>query len=184
MSSRRRARVGVALVGALIAPAGALDAQVPDPCEPLQPIASSLLSSHYRFAMGPTSAMPDACGLAELLPVASPFGLAVSGTGHLQYDLRVVGHGLSDLDSPDTRYVVWLATPALDRIQPLGPLGPDAELRARVDWNKILLVVSREPADVVPGDRWSGPVVLLGRSRSALLQSLMGHSIFNRAEFE
>ena len=46
-----------------------------------------------------------------------------------------------------------------------------------------MIVVSHEdgvPAADAP--RWSGPVVLLGRSRSALLENLMGHSIFRRAE--
>ncbi len=89
-----------------------------------------------------------------------------------------------DPSAPATpRYIAWIATPALDRIERLGPVTPGQPFFAPVHWNKIVLVVSLEDAPPAPdAPRWSGPVVLLGRSRSALLANLMGHSIFRRAE--
>ncbi len=81
--------------------------------------------------------------------------------------------------------MAWLATPALDRIERLGEVQNDALFTAEVDWNKMLVVVSHEAADApLDAPRWQGRLVLLGRARAALLQNVMGHSIFQRAEFE
>ena len=173
------AALGTALVGA--AAAGPTTAQpVVPPCEPVLDHATSEVSHLARFNLGPTAGR-EGCGLAELVGAWSPFGLAVMRSGHLDQELRLV------LDLPpvedDARYVAWVATPALDRIEALGPVTPGEPFAAPVHWNKIVIVVSREDGPAAAdAPRWSGPIVLLGRSRSALLQSLMGHSIFRRAE--
>ena len=150
------------------------------PCEPVLDRATPEVSELARFNLGPAPGR-EGCGLAELVGAWSPFGLAVMRSGHLNQELRLV------LDLPpaegEARYVAWVATPALDRIEALGAVTSGEPFTAPVHWNKIVIVVSREdtpPAADAP--RWSGPVVLLGRSRSALLQNLMGHSIFRRAE--
>ena len=173
-----------ALLGTVLAGAAAISpatAQpVVPPCEPVLDHATRDVSHLARFNLGPTPGR-EGCGLAELVGAWSPFGLAVMRSGHLDQELRLV------LDLPpaegETRYMAWVATPALDRIEALGPVTPGEPFAAPVHWNKIVIVVSREDGPVAAdAPRWSGPVVLLGRSRSALLQSLMGHSIFRRAE--
>ena len=170
---------GAALVGAVVAGPATAQPVVP-PCEPVLDHATAEVSDLARFNLGPTPGR-EGCGLAELVGTWSPFGLAVMRSGHLDQQLRLV------LDLPPaegkTRYVAWVATPALDRIEALGTVAPGVPFAAPVHWNKIVIVVSREDGPVAAdAPRWSGPVVLLGRSRSALLQSLMGHSIFRRAE--
>ncbi len=185
MPSRRRfpppggLLAATAVCGAAMAGPAAAQPVVP-PCEPVLDHATAEVAHLARFNLGPAPGR-EGCGLAELVGAWSPFGLAVMRSGHLDQELRLV------LDLPpaegQARYVAWAATPALDRIEALGTVTPGEPFSAPVHWNKIVIVVSREdtlPAASAP--RWSGPVVLLGRSRSALLQDLMGHSIFRRAE--
>ena len=173
------ALLGTALVVATGAGQGTAQPVVP-PCEPVQNHATPEIADLARFNLGPAPRR-EGCGLAELVGAWSPFGLAVMRSGHLSQELRLI------LDLPpaegEARYVAWVATPALDRIEALGAVTSGEPFTAPIHWNKIVIVVSREdgpPAADAP--RWSGPVVLLGRSRSALLQNLMGHSIFRRAE--
>ena len=158
----------------------ALAQPIVPPCEPVLDRATPEVSELARFNLGPTAGS-EGCGLAELAGMWSPFGIAVSRSGHLHQELRL------SVDLPaiegTARYVAWAATPSLDRIMALGTVTPGEVFAAPVDWNKIVIVVSREegPPDA-DAPRWSGPIVLLGRSRGALLQNLMGHSIFRRAE--
>ena len=182
--SRRRFSSHAAFQGAtLVVAAFAVPATaqpVVPPCEPVLGHATAEIADLARFNLGPAPGR-EGCGLAELVGAWSPFGLAVMRSGHLEQELRLV------LDLPpaegEARYVAWVATPALDRIEALGAVTSGEPFTAPVHWNKIVIVVSREDGPPATGaPRWSGPVVLLGRSRSALLQNLMGHSIFRRAE--
>ncbi len=180
------ALLGIALTGA----AGALPATaqpVVPPCEPVLDHATAEVSDLGRFNLGAAPGR-EGCGLAELVGAWSPFGLAVMRSGHLDQELRLVLdlptlEGEAGLSEDGPRYVAWVATPALDRIEALGTVASGEPFAAPVHWNKIVIVVSREDgAPAADAPRWSGPVVLLGRSRSALLENLMGHSIFRRAE--
>ena len=167
-------------VGDTALPVPATAQPVVPSCEPVLDHATREVSDLARFNLGPAPGR-EGCGLAELVGAWSPFGLAVMRSGHLDQELRLV------LDLPPTegevRYVAWAATPALDRIEALGTVEPGEPFAAPVHWNKIVIVVSREDsAPAADAPRWSGPIMLLGRSRSALLENLMGHSIFRRAE--
>ena len=110
--------------------------------------ATAEVSDLGRFNLGPAPGR-EGCGLAELVGAWSPFGLAVMRSGHLDQELRLVldlpalevGAGVSE-DGP--RYVAWVATPALDRIEALGTVAPGEPFAAPVHWNKIVIVVSRE----------------------------------------
>jgi len=150
------------------------------PCEPVLDHATAEVSDLARFNLGPAPGR-EGCGLAELVGAWSPFGLGVMRSGHLDQELRLV----VDLPPADdeARYVAWVATPDLDRIEALGTVTPGVPFAVPVHWNKIMVVVSREEgAPATDAPRWSGPIMILGRSRSALLENLMGHSIFRRAE--
>ncbi|MDE2979735.1 MAG: hypothetical protein OXU74_00945 [Gemmatimonadota bacterium] len=189
--------VGIATVGtAAVGPAAAQP--VVPPCEPVLDHATTEVSDLARFNLGPAPGR-EGCGLAELVGAWSPFGLGVMRSGHLDQELRLVvdlpplegGTQPSDAARPDgappppdaPRYVAWVATPDLNRIEALGTLTSGVPFAVPVHWNKIMIVVSREEGPPAAGQaRWRGPVVLIGRSRSALLENLMGHSIFRRAE--
>ena len=176
----RRTAFAFAVLATLALPAPATAQPIISPCEPVLDRATAEISPLARFNLGAAPGR-EGCGLAELAGAWSPFGLAVMRSGHLPRELRLV------VDLPPAegaaRYVAWLATPELDRISMLGAVTPGEPFTAPVHWNKMIVVVSLEDA-APPADapRWSGPVVLIGRSRSALLENLMGHSIFRRAE--
>ena len=175
----RRGAFAFAFAAAFAAPPATAQPIVP-PCESVLDHATAEVSPLARFNLGAAPGR-EGCGLAELVGAWSPFGLAVMRSGHLHQELRLV------VDLPPAegtaRYIAWLATPSLDRISVLGAVTPGEPFTAPVHWNKMIVVVSREVAAPPAGaPRWSGPVVLIGRSRSALLENLMGHSIFRRPE--
>ena len=178
--------LGTALGGTALSDPAMAQPVVP-PCEPVQDHVTREVSDLGRFNLGPAPGR-EGCGLAELVGAWSPFGIGVMRSGHLDQELRLVVdlpplEGGAELSEGGPRYVAWVATPALDRIEALGTITPGQPFAVPVHWNKIVVVVSREEGpQAADALRWSGPVVLLGRSRSALLENLMGHSIFRRAE--
>ncbi len=137
-------------------------------------------ASSDSFPLRPTGGRAGAGGSAELRRVWSPFGVTVSRDGTLVWDVVVTVTGLNP--APDgATYVVWLATPELDRVQLAGEIVDASAVTARVAWNQFLVIVTLESGR--PGARWAGPTVLLGRSRSALIAPLWGHSLFQRTPF-
>jgi hypothetical protein len=119
-----------------------------------------------------------------LVPATSPFGIAVSREGRIVYDLSIVTAGLADPSTLGsyTVYEAWLTTPRLEPVTDLGPIRPGEPLRARADWNKFTIIVSAEAAAPVNQKRWAGPVVLIGRSPSSLMQSFVTHPLYNIPE--
>ena len=53
-------------------------------------------------------------------------------------------------------------------------LDADTTTSGRVDWNKFLVLVTLEPSTEVT-NRWLGPVVMRGMSRSGMMHTLAGH---------
>jgi hypothetical protein len=51
-------------------------------------------------------------------------------------------------------------------------------LTGRVEWNKFLLIITAEAPGETPGDRWQGPVVMRGMSRSGMMHTMAGHGPF------
>ena len=116
----------------------------------------------------------------ELVPVASPFGVAVTPDGRLMYDANITVKNLpepSSLGPTFTTYVVWLATPSLDKLRNLGPIKLGQTVTARVDFTKMMYMITPEPN--ATGQKWTGPVVLVGRSASARVQNLAGCDIYD-----
>ena len=189
----RLAILPVAVVVGTAAVGSAAAQPVVPPCEPVLNHATPEISDLARFNLGPAPGS-EGCGLAELVGAWSPFGLGVMRSGHLDQELRLVLDlpPLEDGTEPPEgapppqaapRYIAWVATPDLGRIEALGTVTPGQPFVVPVHWNKIMVVVSREEgAPAADQPRWRGPIVLIGRSRSALLENLMGHSIFRRAE--
>jgi hypothetical protein len=123
-----------------------------------------------------------ATGTAQLAFASSPFGVAVTPEGDYVYDLDLTIDGLGPLASGT--FTAWVATAALDRVARLGtlePVGDRLGTRGRVAWNKFLVVVTLEPPGPAPDrQRWQGPVVLRGMSRSGLMHTLAGHGPFQQ----
>lgn len=132
------------------------------------------------FPLTHGTAYPSATGSVVLARAWSPFGITVATDGHPIYDAILTVSGLPPAPS-GSQYVAWLATPMLDRVERLGTVTNDVALVRRVDWNQLLVAVTLETTE--PRDRWTGPTVLVGRSRSALITPLWGHSIFQRTPF-
>lgn len=76
--------------------------------------------------------------------------------------------------------MAWVASPNLDPVHRLGEIGGRGSASGEVTLNKFLVFVTEEPAGSVAGDRWEGPVVLKGKSRSGRMQSMASHGMFER----
>ena len=129
----------------------------------------------------PTGRIALAGGTIELKPVMSPFGLAVTAQGQPIFDATVVVKNLPEPGSLGDyqSFVVWLASPSLDQMMSLGAITNDKAITARVDFIKMMYIVSAEPKANVNGQKFSGPIVLVGRSASARVQNMAGCDIYD-----
>lgn len=144
-----------------------------------QPAAWNHRAEIYQFRLRGTSQAPGASGLGILTLAPSPFGVAVTPDGFLVYELELATSGLLfPKGSGKQRYIIWMTTPALDRIQKLGVLGESGKWRGPLSgMNKFLLLVTLEDSPDVEERR--GPVVVRGVSPSGLLVSYDNHELFS-----
>ena len=137
---------------------------------------------YYRIELVPTRRVPaarSAVGRADVSFAPSPFGVAVSANGHYVYDLAVSVTNLPAAPAGKV-YAVWITTPSLDQVRRLGALSPNETVTGRVDWNKFLVVISLEDDIDPPVQRWHGPIVMRGLSRSGLMHTSAGHGPFQQ----
>jgi hypothetical protein len=134
-----------------------------------------------QFPLFPTQGNEGGSGMAYLQQPWSPFGVSVDEDGYVQYELEVEMAGLPAVEGEV--YQVWITTPSLDPIEPVGSLAGDGSVQGATDWHQLMVVVSREPADrvVAEGDRWSGPIVLRGFSAGARVTPMAQHSLFQQS---
>jgi hypothetical protein len=127
----------------------------------------------------PTGSVAQASGAIELKPVMSPFGVSVTVDGRYQYDATASVKNLPAATSMGnfTTWVLWVATPSLDKVRNLGSITPGKPVTARVDFTKMMYMVSAEQTD--KGATFKGPLVLVGRSASARVQNLAGCDIYD-----
>jgi len=132
-----------------------------------------------RFRLAATDKAPRAGGWVQMAPSVSPFSVAVLRDGKLIYDLDITVHDLPPVSylGSYTGYEAWLATPNLDVVRKLGAIRNDSTLHVDADWNKFTVIVSAEPAKA--GQKWSGAIVLVGRSPSSLMQNFADHPFYN-----
>lgn len=133
--------------------------------------------AYYRIDLVPTRRVPGTHrvrGYSDVTFLPSPFGVAISKTGSYVYQLGLVVEGLPS--APSGAYVAWISTPQLDRVQRLGDL-VDGRIDGTVEWNKFLVILTLEP-NSEPTDRWTGPVVARGMSRSGMMHTMAGHGPF------
>ena len=105
-------------------------------------------------------------GVVQLLPAASPFGIAVAPDGSARYHVRVSLCGLPAPSAlgPYTTYVVWASTWLVDETKRLGALRDGERDLGEVQWNKFRILVTAERTARVPAP--TGPIVLRGSSPS------------------
>ncbi|HEX7117725.1 MAG TPA: hypothetical protein VF212_03000 [Longimicrobiales bacterium] len=185
VTSTHASRAGRGIAVALVAPLAVAAAAIAGPAAgaPVHPAPAAAFCAAPTAATGPdpfsirlvpTARANGASGTVRLRFADSPFGVAVTRDGHHAYDAAFAVVDLPPV--ADAVLVAWAATPALDRVEKLGMLGPDGTLEARVHFNKFLIFVTAEPsADV---DRWSGPILLRGISPSGRMHSMAGHGPF------
>jgi hypothetical protein len=151
------------------------------PVVPSVPAACSAVATEVVELL-PTGKLALVGGTIELKPEMSPFGLALTPEGRPIYNATVTVKNLPSPSSlgPYAAFVVWLATPSLDQMQNLGPITNDKPITARVDFVKMMYMVTAEPAENVKGDKFSsGAIVLVGRSASARVQNMAGCDIYD-----
>lgn len=134
---------------------------------------------YYAIDLVPTGRVPGtggAEGKAMSAFARSPFGVAVAPGGSYRHDLDIRVTGLRSRN--DGVYVAWTASSDLQHVERLGVLDDAGGLEATVAWNKFLVIVSFErSADALP-DRWQGPIVMRGMSRSGLMHTMAGHGAY------
>jgi len=134
---------------------------------------------YYSFELHPTGTTPSArgaSGKAEVGLVDSPFDLALSAEGRFERRVTVRVEGVRT--APGETLVAWAAPPELEPLVRLGPFEPGETVDGVLDFNKFLVFVSIEPAGAPAADRWTGPIVLRGMSRSGRLRSMASHGMF------
>ena len=151
---------------------------------PTQPVrtapgsAACSVVGNEMIPLTPTGAVATASGLIELKPLMSPFGVSVTIEGRYNYDAVTTVKNLPEPSSmgPYTTWVLWVATPSLDKVRNLGAIKNDQPVTARVDFTKMMYMVSAEPNATV--DKFHA-LVLVGRSASARVQNLAGCDIYD-----
>ncbi|MEZ5318548.1 MAG: hypothetical protein R2752_14195 [Vicinamibacterales bacterium] len=148
-------------------------AQSPAPEPPREP------GAYYAIALVPTGRVPGTAtskGTARVTFADSPFGVAVSPAGAYEQALEIQTDALPA--RPGQEYVVWAASSDLDHVTRLGTIDGRAPLHVTTALNKFLVVVSLESAADAPTEKWRGPIVMRGMSRSGLMHTLAGHGPF------
>lgn len=168
----RRHRAGAALLLVLgaFAPAGPAPGGTSGACGKAGLVPGRPATDLYCIELMPTDAAPAAAGTAELRPVPTPFGTAVTPDGEHVHAVRVTARGLPEPSSlgPYAAYVAWATTPVLDPVVKLGALGADGVAEGRVAFNKFLVLITAEAAPDV--EERAGRLVLRGQSASMLMQ--------------
>lgn len=138
------------------------------------PVAGVCAAAPEEVRLRPTQNAPGGRGRMVLTPAESAYGIAVDAEGRHRYQVRLEVEQLRRRDGAS--YVVWAATPELDRFDRLGVLGDGNRVEGEVAWNKFLVFVSEESAP--DGERWAGPILLTGLSPSGRMHTMAGHGPF------
>lgn len=136
--------------------------------------AAPLTAEPPRVELDPSDASTGLEGWMELTFARSPYGVTVSPEGKYVYDL-VLGVR-SQRSSEDRTLVAWATTRDLDEVVKLGVLDGDMRVTGQVDWNKFLVLVTREASESV--ETWEGSILLSGMSPSGRMHTMRGHGIF------
>ncbi|MCG8467179.1 MAG: multicopper oxidase family protein [Gemmatimonadetes bacterium] len=140
--------------------------QAADPCV-ASAASTDVHPDLYCMMLVPSPRAAGATGHAELRRPAGPFSVSAEPDGRLRYDIVLRADGLPSPESlgPYDRYVAWVATPSLSRVERRAdvPRSGSATLGV-VSFNKFLLLVTAEsgPEATEP----AGPFMLRAQSPS------------------
>lgn len=142
--------------------------------DPADLVVGACAAAPEEVRLQPTQNAPGGRGRMVLTPAGSAYGIAVDPEGRHRFEVRLEVERLRRREG--ATYVVWAATPELDRVARLGVLGPENRVEGEVAWNKFLVFVSEESAP--DGERWAGPILLTGLSPSGRMHTMAGHGPF------
>ena len=135
---------------------------------------------YYQIDLVTTRRVPgsgQARGTVDVTYSPSPFGVSITEDGSYQYNLDIRIDRLQP--AKKGAYIAWITTPQIDQIIRLGPLEDASHaLRGTVSWNKFLVVISLEESKETESEKWKGPIVLRGLSRSGMMHTQAGHGPF------
>lgn len=138
-------------------------------------------TEYYAIELVTTKKVPGtglAKGKAVMSFNQSPFGISVSQQGNFVHKLNIQ---IQNLPEPkEASYVAWVTTPSLDNIKMLDVLDKNFEGSGTVDWNKYLVVITKESSAENLGSMWKGPIVMRGMSKSGYMHTMAGHGPFVR----
>lgn len=135
--------------------------------------------TYYKIDLVSTRRVPgsgQAEGIGYVSFQANPFGISLTQEGRYIYDLDIEINGLKP--AREGVYAVWISTPDLKGVRSLGMLDASHRLKDQVDFNKFIVVISLEASEDQIGERWKGPIVLRGLSRSGFMHTMAGHGPF------
>lgn len=136
---------------------------------------------YYSFELERTDKAPSvrlASGRASVSSPSSPFGLAVARDGTLTQRIEVSVDAVESSGHGQGLLVAWAADPNLERVVRLGEVSVERPAVGEIALNKVMVFVTLEESLDRTAERWQGPVVLVGRSRSARIQSMASHGSF------
>jgi len=158
---------------------GAVSDQIPvTPCE--DP-GDETGTDYYSIDLISTQRVPgtgQARGKAVVTFDRSPFGISISENGSFEHRLEV---RINDISSPENQvYAAWITTPNLDKIKLLGVLDEQFRTSGSVEWNKYLVVITKESSRENLASSWQGPIVMRGMSKSGYMHTMAGHGPFEQ----
>lgn len=169
------------LAGSLAGPAGPVGAAAVPELVPCAPFAEPLTAApaYYAIELVSTRRVPGTratTGVAHARFASSPFAVSLAPAGAYRTSLEVQVEGLPR--RVQGVYALWITTPELDHVRFAGLLDEAGQARAEVTSNKFLVVISLEQGADALGERWQGPIVLRGMSRSGRMHTMAGHGPF------
>jgi FtsP/CotA-like multicopper oxidase with cupredoxin domain len=124
----------------------------------------------YCIELLPAADIERGSGTARLVQPSTPFGIAVSASGHTQYSVVFTLRDLPDPDSlgPYTVLVAWATTPQLRPLTKLGVVTNGTARLGIVDYDRFLILITAERSAAAgePGGR----MVLRGTSAAVRMQ--------------
>lgn len=138
---------------------------------------------YYGIALSATRQVMGtgrATGVVHVTFGSSPFGVALASDGSYRRTLQVQVDHLPA--KPQGQFVAWATTPSIEEVIRIGTLDGEGAVSGTVEWNKFLVVITLEPEEEVSTERWSGPIVLRGMSRSGMMHTMAGHGPFEQQE--
>jgi suppressor of ftsI len=127
-------------------------------------------SDLYCIELLPAADIERGSGTARLVQPSSPFGIAVSPSGHTQYSVVFTLRDLPHPDSlgPYTTLVAWATTPQLRPVTKLGVVTDGTSRLGVVDYDRFLILITAERSAGVAAP--SGKMVLRGTSAAVRMQ--------------